>query len=327
MNKVVFLGLSGDCSYNNPLGLSILKMPDSALTTFQPIRRRGLFLLGVIVFISFASGVVLFVLALQEEYGAYFVLFLIFSLLLLIPSFFAMYRFYALIRAEYRVSREGVLLVWGLRREEIPLNDIDWVRMAKETEIDLALPFLALPGAILGIVHNEELGTVEYLASDLSTLLLIYTSHKTYAISPSDAGRFLDSFRRSFEMGSLAPIQPTSVLPATYLRKVWSDQWARAFMLAGFLLTLLFLTAVSLIIPSLQTVSLGFTVAGIKLAPVQSTQLLLLPILGIFFFVADLIGGLFFYRKADTRSIAFILWIGSITTGILLFAALAFILF
>jgi hypothetical protein len=301
-------------------------MPDSTFYSFQPVRRKGLLLLGVIVFISFAASVTLFVLALQEQYGAYFVLFLIVSLLLLIPSFFVMYRLYALIRAEYRVSREGVLLQWGLRREEIPLNDIDWVRMASEMEVDLAIPVLALPGAILGTVHNEDLGDVEYMASDLNTLLLIYTSKKTYAISPSDAGSFLDSFRRSFEMGSLAPIQPTSVLPATYLRKVWSDRWARAFVLAGFLLTLLLLTAISLIIPTLKIVSLGFDASGTKLAPVQSTQLLLLPILCIFFFVADLIGGLFFYRKNDTRPIAFVLWVGSITTGILLSVALVFII-
>jgi hypothetical protein len=301
-------------------------MPDSISSSFQPIRRRGLFLLSIIVFISFAASITLFVLALQEQYGAYFVLFLVFSLLLLVPSFFVMYRLYALIRAEYRVSREGVRLVWGLRREEIPLNEIDWARRASEMEIDLALPFLALPGAILGTVHNEELGDVEYMASDLNTLLLIYTSKKTYAISPADAGSFLDSFRRSFEMGSLAPIQPISVLPATYLRSVWSDRWARAFVLTGFFLTLLLLAGVSLIIPTMKTVSLGFNASGIKMAPVQSTQLLLLPILCIFFFIADLIGGLFYYRKNDTRPIAFVLWIGSITTGILLSAALAFIL-
>jgi len=301
-------------------------MPYPAPYSFQPVRRRGLLLLGVIVFISFAASVTLFVLALQEQYGAYFVLFLIVSLLLLIPSFFVMYRLYALIRAEYRVSREGVLLKWGLRREEIPLKDIDWVRMASEMEVDLAIPVLALPGAILGTIHNEELGNVEYMASDVNTLLLIYTTHKTYAISPYAAGSFLDSFRRSFEMGSLAPIQPTSVLPATYLRSVWSDRWARAFVLTGFLLTLLLLTAVSLIIPTLKMVSLGFDVSGIKLAPVQPTQLLLIPVLCIFFFVADLIGGFFYYRKKDTRPIAFVLWIGSISTGILLAIALAFIL-
>jgi hypothetical protein len=88
----------------------------------------------------------------------------------------------------------------------------------------------------------------------------------------------------------------------------------------------LLLAGVSLIIPTMKTVSLGFNASGIKMAPVQSTQLLLLPILCIFFFIADLIGGLFYYRKNDTRPIAFVLWIGSITTGILLSAALAFIL-
>lgn len=266
-------------------------MPESTSYSFQPVRRRGPFLLSVIVFILLSASVALFILALQEQYGAYFVLFLIVSLLLLIPAFFVMYRLYALIRAEYRVSREGVLLQWGLRREEIPLNDIDWVRLATETESDLRIPPLALPGAILGTVHSEELGNVEYMASDINNLMLIYTQKKTYAISPANAASFLDSFRRSFEMGSLVPIQPASVLPATYLRTVWSDRWARAFVLAGFILTLLLLVSVSLLIPTLNTVSLGFDSSGIKLAPVQSTQLLLLPILGIFFFVIDLIGG------------------------------------
>ncbi len=301
-------------------------MPDSNVFTFQPLRRRGLFLLGVMVFISFTASITLFILALQEQYGAYFVLFLIVSLLLLIPAFFIMYRLYALIRAEYRVSREGVLIQWGLRREEIPLNDIDWVRLASEMEVDLGYPVLALPGAILGTVHNPDLGNVEFMASDVKNLVLIYTPQKTYAISPSDAGSFLDSFRRSFEMGSLAPIQSTSVLPATYLRTVWSDRWARAFMLTGFFLALLLLTSISLIIPELKTVSIGFDAFGNKLASVQSTQLLLLPILCLLFFVADLIGGLLFYRKKDTRPIAFVLWIGCITTGVLLSTALAFIL-
>jgi len=239
-------------------------MPDTTSYSFQPVRRRGLFLLGAIVFISLTASVALFVLALQEQYGSYFVLFLVVSLILLLPSFFAMYRLYALIRAEYKVSREGVLLIWGLRREEIPLNDIDWVRMASEIKSDLAIPVLAMPGAILGTVHNEELGEMEFMASELTSLLMISTSKKTYAVSPSDTGLFLDTFRRSFEMGSLAPIQPISVLPATYLRKVWSDRWARVLMLVGFILTLLLLTVVSLVIPTYKTISLGFSPSGTK---------------------------------------------------------------
>jgi hypothetical protein len=301
-------------------------MPESTSSSFKPVRSRGLFLLIVIVLICFSSSITLFVLALQEQYGAYFVLFLIVSLLLLVPAFFMMYRLYALIRAEYRVSREGVFLHWGLRREEIPLHEIEWVQLASEVGADLQVPTLAFLGGILGIVHSEELEDVEYMASDTITLILIATSHKTYAISPADPSSFLASFRRSSEMGSLTPIQSTSVLPATYLRSVWSDRWARGLVLAGLILTLALLTVVSLEIPTLKTVSLGFDPSGQKLAPVQATQLLLLPVLCIFFFVADLIGGLFFYRKKESRPIAFVLWIGSVATGLLLSAALAFIL-
>jgi hypothetical protein len=301
-------------------------MPDNISTVFRPVRRQGLFLLGAVVFLSLGASITLFILALQEQYGAYFILFLIVSLLFILPGFFMLYRFYALIRAEYRVSRDSVLLQWGLRREEIPLNDIDWVRLYNETEIDLRFPALTFPGAVLGTVQNNELGEVEFMASDIHSLMLISTPRKTYAISPVNVVSFLDSFRRSFEMGSLTPIKPTSVLPATYLRTVWADRWARTLMLTGFILTLLVIITVSLIIPNLTSVSLGFDPSGTKLPTVPATQLLLLPTLCIFIFIADLIGGLFYFRKTETRPIAFTLWIGSISTVILLSTALAFIL-
>jgi hypothetical protein len=301
-------------------------MPETTTYSFKPIKRQGLFLLGFSVFISLAASIALFILSMQEQYGAFFVLFLVISLILMIPGFFMLYRFYALIRAEYKVSREGVLLQWGLRREEIPLNDIDWVRQESKLEIDLRPPPFSLPGAVLGTVPHEELGEVEFMASDIHSLILISTPKKMFAISPANAASFLDCFRRSFELGSLMPLQSTSVLPATYLRTVWLDKRARALILTGFILALLLLTVVSLAIPTLAPVSIGFDAFGKELPPVTSTRLLLLPILCIFFFFVNLISGLYYFRKVENRPIAFTLWIGSIITGLLLSTAVAIIL-
>ena len=52
--------------------------------------------------------------------------------------------------------------------------------------------------------------------------------------------------------------------------------------------------------------------------PVPSQQLLLLPVLGIFTYMVDLIGGMFFYRRPQDKPVAFLLWISSAFTPLLL---------
>lgn len=301
-------------------------MPDTPSTLFKPNRRRGMGLLILAVVAFLFSSILLFVLALQEQYGSYFVLFLVVSLLLLAPAIFTAYRAYALIRAEYRVGRDGVLLQWGLRREEIPLPDIEWVQPAAEVDAALRVPFMALPGGILGTVRNPELGLVEYMAGDTDALILLATRHKTYAISPADPNAFLNAFRRSFEMGSLAPVQPVSSAPATYLRTVFTDPLARWLMIAGLLLSLGLLTLTTLVIPSRNSISLGYNPAGVPLAPVPANQLLLIPILSIAFFILDLVAGFFFYRKEPNRPVAVLLWISALVMQVLLYAALGLLL-
>ncbi len=302
-------------------------MADSPQKRFFPPRTRGLLLHGFAVVIFFGASITLFVLAMQEQLGTFFALFLIFSLILLGPAFFTLYRTYALFRASYIVEREGLRLYWGLRKEEIPLTEIDWMQSAKETEVDLRLPLFSFPGAILGHTHSEELGTVEFMASDIHQLILLGTNGKVFAISPSDPQDFLKVFRQAVELGSIAPIVPSSTLPATYLRTVWADKSARALIMTGGILALILLVATSIFVPTHATVSLGFDPAGLPLAPIPSPQLILLPVLSMMIYTADMVGALFFFRKVENRSIAFSLWVGSLVTTILLSLALIIILF
>ena len=294
--------------------------------TFLPPRRRAL-LLHVLAAIGFlAVSAVSLTFALQQQVSGFFALLLLLSVAFFIPLPVVLYRAYALYNAAYTIERDGVRIRWGLRAEDIPLTEIEWVRPVSDLGFHLPFPRLSFPGAILGLRKVDELGEVEFLASDAASMLLIAAPHKVYAVSPEDTRGFMRAFQDAIELGSLSPLPAYSAEPAAFARRVWDDRVARGFLVAGLVLTVALLVLVSLAVPGRAEVSLGFNSQGLPLEPVPGQQLLLLPVLGIFAFVADLFIGLFFYRRETERPVAFVLWICSAVTPALLILATLFIL-
>jgi hypothetical protein len=295
-------------------------------STFLPPRRQALILhaLAAVGLLAVSGSSVAF--ALQQQVGGIFVLLILISLVFFIPLPVVLYRAYALYNASYVLERDGLRIHWGLRAQDIPLRQIGWVRPASEMGFHLPLPAASFPGAILGLRRVEELGEVEFLASDRESLLLIAAPDKVYAISPADTRSFLSAFQNAMEMGSLTPLPAYSVEPAAFARRIWDDRVARGFLIAGLILTLALLVLVSLSIPGRPQISLGFDNQGQPMAPVPGQQLLLLPMLGIFAYVVNLSLGLYFYRRDRERPVAFILWICSAVTPALLILATLFIL-
>jgi hypothetical protein len=277
-------------------------------TAFYPPRRRGLLFHGAISAALGGASALFFFLGLNQQGGTYFALFLILALLSFAPLPWVFYRAYALARASYRLERDGLRLRWGMRAEDIPLPDIEWVRRPDDLVTDLPLPRLRWPGAVLGLVNAADLGVVEYMAAGTETMLLVATPRRIYAISPQDPDTFMRAFQRALEMGSLTPISSVSVLPAAYLAQIWRDRLTRALLAAGFLLNLLLLVGVSLVIPGRVSASLGFFPGGEPLPAVSTSQLLLMPVLSAFVYVVDLAMGLFFYRHEQQRPIAYMIW-------------------
>lgn len=289
---------------------------------FRPSIKNGLLLHLPVALLLFAGSAILFILAFQEQYGTFFILFFVVALVLLVPFIFLAYRIYALLRASYQIDRNGLQLHWGLRSEGIPAPEVEWMVPVSQLTFALPLPPLSFPGAILGTTQTAEHGPVEFMASDTDHLILVGTAKKIYAISPMQDKLFLREFQNTIELGSLAPIAPTTSLPAGYLRTVWSDKWARWLVFIGLILTLGLLTFTSLRIPSRSMVSLGYDPSGQPLPPIPAIRLLLLPSLCIFLYIIDLIGGLFFYRKPSQRSASYLLWSAAILTPLLLFIPL-----
>lgn len=288
---------------------------------FSPPRRSGLIFHAAVSLLLGGAGGTAFWLALQQEVGVYFMLWMLFSVLFLAPLPLILYRAYALVQARYILDRDGLRIRWGLRAEDIPLPDVEWIRPANEMGFDLPLPRLSWIGAILGTRTVEGLGKVEYLAADINNMLLVATTGRVYAISPADIGLFQRTFQRTIELGSPSPIKSYTAVPAVFFRTVWSDFAARFLLLGGLFLTIVLFVAVILVIPMRSQVSLGFDALGVPQPAGPSERLLLLPILGGFTFVMDSILGLFWYRLPSRRPAAYLLWVGSILTPLFLLTA------
>ncbi len=293
---------------------------------FNPPRRRGLFLhLGVgLLLIAGAAGALYF--ALGEQAGTYFVLFLVIGVLCILPLPLVLYRGYALLRAGYWLERDGLRLRWGLRSEDIPLNMVEWIRPAAELGIALPLPPFSVTGAILGKQEIADLGTVEFLAAEQESILVVATAYKAFAISPVNVKSFLKAYHQIAEMGSLNPIPQGSIVPAIFIRQVWSDRITRVLLLAGLSLTAILFLVVAIAIPNLQTVNLGFTPQGMPAEPVSPVRLLLLPILATMIYFINIISGFYFYRKSNLKSVSYMLFSAGGMVPLLLLLAVVLIL-
>jgi hypothetical protein len=257
--------------------------------------------------------------------GPTIIIYLLLILATLPPLPFFSYRAFALLRADYVLDRDSLAFYWGLRMEDIPLTDIEWIRPASDLSSPLRTPTFGLPGALLGLTRHPDLGAVEFIAAEKKDILLVATAKRTYAISPENAAGFLSTFRRATELGSLLPAEAVSQYPSFLLSRAWDDLSARFTWISGLLINLGLVAWVSFLIPTVSQVTLGFDPSGAPLEAVPSVRLILLPLLSGSLFVAGLIAGLFFYREEKQRPLAVIVWASGALTSLMFLLAVLFI--
>ncbi len=265
------------------------------------------------------------VLASQEPIGLRFTIYILVAAFAFFPLPFLAYWLYSLTRANYSLDREKLTLTWGLRVEQIPVSEVEWVRPMEALASPLALPFVHLPGAIMGNRRHPDLGPVEFLASDPKTLVLVATSKRVFVISPQDTAGFMQNIQRAIEMGSLSPAEPQSVYPTFIVALAWESMLARYLWLAGLFLNIGLLAWVTLMIPSLGAIPLGFLPTGAAGSPVLGAGLILLPVVSLFFYITGWVAGLTFYRRPDHRALAHIVWASGVFSTLLFLVAVMFI--
>jgi len=253
-----------------------------------------------------------------------FYLLVLIVVIALIPAL--IYRMYALQRARYILARDGISLYWGLRHEEIPIDKVDWVGSAGADGKKITKPVLRFPGAILGMKTQQDGKLLEFLAARDTKLVMINTPERVYVISPSNEVEFLQTYRKLAEFGSLAPIESQSDYPTFLLSRSWADRPARILLISSALVALGLIAWVSLSIPDHPFIALRLNVDGSPVELVPGIRLLLIPVLNTFFFFIDLLLGLFFYRRLETRSLSYLMWASSLLTSLLFTAAVYFML-
>lgn len=300
-------------------------MNDLKTGHFPPARRFGLLThIGVIAVFA-AISIFGFVNLSRAPVGPLFVLYLLMALLAFVPIPLLGYRAYALLRADYYIDRDSLAMLWGLRIEDIPLTDIEWVRPASDLTNPLLLPRLRLPGAVLGTRRHPDLGLVEFIASSSRNLILVATSKRIFAISPNNPAALVQTFARATEMGSLTPAEPKSVYPSFIVTQAWESPIARFLWMSGLFINLGLVAWVGVLIPSFSQVPFGFNPFGEPNVTVPSVRLILLPLVSALMFVLGVTAGLYFYRWEKQRPLAFIMWISSTLCALLFLMAVLFL--
>ena len=307
---------------------------------YSPPQRMGVIYNALFLLIMVLGGAWSILLATRTEVGASFLVYLLVGLVAisLAPAF--AYRLRALLGANYILQRDGIRLKWGLRLEDIPVGKVLWVNHAHDMEPAVPLPLVYWPGAVLGTRKTKSGIVVEFFASRSTSLVLVATEERVFAISPEDPEGFVTTFNTLTQQGSLAPIPAQSVSPSFLLARVWKDRPAQVILLGSLVLSLALLIWVGLTIPRISEIPFDLSPGGSPLDFVPSIQLLLLPALNAIFLGADFLLGLFFYRRADPqisseaggsgqpagKPLAYLLWGSSALTSLLFLSAMLFIL-
>lgn len=294
--------------------------------TFYPSRRGGLvFHLVGIVALLLAGGFGL-LLASLTQISLNFFLFIVPAAAAVLGIPFLLLQIFALFTASFTLEKDGIRLHWGLRYEDIPENQVEWVRAQSDFTGKLPMPLLYWPGAVVGERHLPGGQVIEFMAGRTDQLVLISTPRRMYAISPADPEQFMRTYRRLTELGSIAPLQARSVYPTFALRRFWEDRISRWLLLLGALLAFSLLALVASAIPGRDRVAMHFSFSGAAVEFAPAVRLLLLPIINSAFFVADLALGMFLYRRVELRPLSYLLWATSLVASLLFGVAVIVIL-
>jgi len=266
---------------------------------------------GLILINTAISGYLLY-LALTSQLQGVFILYLVASVITFLPAPFLFYQAFALVRAKYVISRDGIAIQWGLRTEDIPIEDIEWIRRPRDFVHAITPPPFRLPGAVLATSNDRDLGSIEYIAAETRRIVLIATHTKIFALSPGRPDAFINDFHRSAELGSFTPFKKQSSKPQLVFSQLLRDKTARGFLTASLSISLIMLIAVSFIIPTISSVPLGLESIGEVKESSPAERLILLPLLSILLFFIDLGYGAYLFRKKGFRNASYIVFFSSL---------------
>jgi len=289
---------------------------------FLPPKRTGFWVLLVLLLGVLAAIIVLVIDASRTAQQLRFTLELVLAFMMLIVWIWLLLRLHTLLTTRYTLSRRGLELRWGLRREVIPMPEIEWIRPVSDFKSKLPLPAFSLPGVYFGKKQVAGLGTVDFAATERRFFLLVACNGRYFVISPQEEQEFLDLFERLTELGSLESVISKSEGFGTLWHRVWSDSTTRRLILGGLAAN------AALLVLALALVRLQPNITWTTLETVPSQRLLLLPLLGLLTWLMDACAGAAFtLRGTLEKPMVYLLWGMPTILALLLAAAMLIMAF
>jgi len=285
----------------------------------NPPKTRGLaFGLGMfIVALALSGWALLNLRAFTPTFGAF--VWLCVALVSVPAALWVGYRCWGLLTARYTLTPQALTVVWGGRREIIPLEDIEYVHLANEYAGELKPRGLNWPGSFVSRVAHPELGAVEFLATSAAKadLVMVAYSGGWLALSPANPAEFLQAFEAyrapqteetPTDEASPAPVAAASVLPDVWQWPLWQDRLALALIAVSGLAWLGQAGYVSFLLPQLPAeIVLRFRPDGTPLHVGAPVGLLILPAISAVTWALNTLLGMVFHRQPAGRTIAYIL--------------------
>ncbi len=289
---------------------------------FLPPKRTGIWVLLVLLLGAIAGILYVLSAASQAAQQTVFMVNLLAAFVLIAVGIWLLLRLHTLLTTRYTLSRGGLELRWGLRREVIPMPEIEWIRPVSDFKSKLPLPSFSLPGVYFGKKQVAGLGAVDFAATERHQFLLVACKGRYFVISPQEEQEFLDLFERLTELGSLESVISKSEGFGTLWHRVWSDSTTRRLILGGLAAN------AALLVLALALVRLQPNITWTTLETVPSQRLLLLPLLGLLTWLMDACAGAAFtLRGTLEKPMVYLLWGMPTILALLLAAAMLIMAF
>lgn len=161
------------------------------------------------------------------------------AVLLLPACVLLLYWVWGYFSLRYSLSRDSLTIAWAASRQIVPMDAITHVLAGRPYAT--AVRGFRWPGHIVGRTTIQDEGeperpTLVYATAPPSRQLLIVTPSLAYAISPTDAGAFIDDFKMRRRLGPVQIAQQRTEQAFWARSTLWSDPAALWLLVAGFLL-------------------------------------------------------------------------------------------
>lgn len=284
-----------------------------------PPRQKSLAYNGVLGIATLVATLFLFISGSMIQNNILATVMIVLGLLLVLPLLLIAYRIFTVLTTVYNLDRDYLEITWGLRRELIPMGELDWIHPITDFETPLPLGFTLLRGSYYTEKEISGLGKTLFVATLPEKMVLVKHEQRYLVISPENIESFMERYEQFSQMGSLQNVQAESENLKMLWQRVWADPWARRILTAG---------AISLFLLVLTSLVVSLTkqqIVWVSMEYVPAARAMLMAMIGLCFALVNTFTGLLLYLQ--DRVAAFLrnlLWGATVLLSLILIFALVF---